>query len=165
MLRETEQPGDREAAARNVRARIAFQHMVAASIAGAAISGTVAFIASIAASIVGAGFGLASLVEISIRTLIYAFVAFLIAFGSSVVVGAPLFLALDEAKVRKGWPWFVAAPAIGYAAYVLISGRVMIEATAVLQYMVPGLLIACLFVRRMQPLWRAAEREVVPSLH
>ena len=142
-----------------VRANVAFEHMVAAVLIGAGVSGAALFLMNEFFSLMKIGFSLGALVSIAMNAIWAAFLIFLGGFAAAVVFGVPLFLSLERAKYRRTWPFFVAAIAAHLIALALISGGVpAIETPAALLFFTPGLLVAFLFARRIAPLWEASRR-------
>ena len=132
--------------------------MAAASLTGAAASGGAMF-AVAAISSIFAGFSPVNLLDATIASLAFAFVTFLAAFASAAAIGVPTFIALENAKYRKAWPYFALALLVESAVVTLGLGRFpTFDEPILLAYFLPGLLIAGLFIRRMRPHWRAAER-------
>lgn len=149
---------DEQEVASQIRANIAFGHMVAAVLAGAAISGAGRFVLVNLAALVERAFSGYTLVESVIDSLWFACLVFLTGFGASVVVGVPLFMALERVKYRAAWPYIIAALGLEILAYSLIAGGIPVIATpATLLYLLPGVLIVFFFVRSVRPLWRAAK--------
>lgn len=157
---------DQEEVASQIRANIAFGHMVAAVLAGTALSGTGRFILVNIAALFGGALSGYTLVESVIDSLWFACLIFLIGFGASVAVCVPLFMALERVKYRTAWPYFAVALLLELAAYTLMAGGVPVIATpATLLYLLPGVIIAYFFIRNIRPLWRAAKRaETAPAV-
>lgn len=146
-----------------IRANIAFEHMVAAVLIAAALSGGVVFLLSLAEAIVSERLGYSALFDAFFAAIQFSFFAFLIGFFSVVAVGLPLFLALEKIKLRKVWPYVAAGAAIEIVAAGFVIRRIPLAVDFVsfenAPLLLPGLLAALLFGRRMKPLWREAERE------
>lgn len=144
-----------------IRVRVAFEHMLVAALLTAGASAAAALIANIVVQSLASAWSVEAAVRIVVGAATFGFVVFLIGFFAAVVVGAPLFAALEKAKIRTAHPWFVAAIAVEVAALWLIYGRFPLgpptPPSAYLLFL-PGLLFAFLFVRAMRPLWRQAER-------
>lgn len=144
---------------REIRAGLAFEHLIGASVVGAAVSAAALLVLKNVVLIVEGAWGPASLVQTFSGALIFGFVVFLIAFAAAVVVGTPLFIALEKAKAREIWPFHAAAFFIQFGALSAIFGRApTFDAPSMLLYFLPGALIVFLFGRSITPLWRAAER-------
>lgn len=143
-----------------IRAHIAFEHMLVSVLIGAGVSAAALFVVNNAVSLAKGGWGLAVLLSTAMSAVWFAFVAFLVGFGAVVVVGVPLFLALEKIPYRRLWPYLAAAVVLQYAAHALIFGPPpLVETPAAFLIFAPGLLIAGLFWRRIQPLWRAGRME------
>lgn len=139
-----------------IRAHIAFEHMLVSVLIGAGVSAAALFLANNAISLAKGGWGLSILLSTGLDAVWFAFVVFLIGFGAVVVIGVPLFLALEKIRYRRIWPYLAAAAAFQYAAHALIFGPPpLFEQPASFLLFAPGLLMAGVFWRRIQPLWRA----------
>lgn len=149
-----------------IRANIAFEHMVMAVLVAAAVSGGIVFVIAGGEAIVSGRQIVPALFGAFYSAMVFSFVAFLIGFFSSVAVGLPLFLALENAKVRKIWPYVVAGAAIELVAAGFVLKRIpLVEDFLSLDHaplLLPGILAAAIFGRRMRPVWKAAEREAAP---
>lgn len=144
----------------HIRAHIAFEHMLVSVLLGTAVSAAALFAVNNVFSIAKGGWRLATLLSTGMAAVWFAFTAFLIGFAAVIAVVAPLFLALEKIRYRRLWPYLAAAALVQFAAYALIFGPPpLFEKPATFFIFAPGLLMAVLFWRRIQPLWRAAERE------
>jgi hypothetical protein len=153
-----------------VRANIAFEHMVMAMLIAAAVSGGALLVLNAVFLIAKGAASAAGFLSIAVDAVYFAFLTFLIGFLASVVIGLPLFLVLEKAKLRKAWPYLIATLVVQYAAYSIGRGQFLtfddmaLPAGAVL--FLPGLVAALLFGARMRPVWLAAERaEKTPALY
>jgi hypothetical protein len=143
-----------------IRANVAFEHMVAAVLAGAALAGAGLLLVNGASLLAKGAFGPAAALDITVGALTAAFLTFLIGFFAAVLIGLPLFLALERAKLRSLWPYLLAALIVNYAALALLTGEPdLVRAPAGAIALLPGLVIALIFGARIRPLWRAAARE------
>jgi hypothetical protein len=163
-------PADPDKVFSEVRANIAFEHMIVAVLIAAAVSGAALFLLNAFFLIAKGAGSVSGVLSLGFNAVYFTFIAFLIGFLAAVVVGLPLFLALEKMKLRKVWPYVVAAILIEYAALSVRQGRVLmiddlaLPAGAV--FFLPGILAAYLFGRRMRPIWRAAERaESQPAVY
>jgi hypothetical protein len=150
-----------------IRANVAFEHMLVAVLATAAASAAVAFVLKFAMHVIAGAIGPGALLIDFLGAMTIGFSVFLIGFFSSIVFGAPLFATLEKRKLRRAWPYVAAAIGIEFAALWLIFGRFPLDAPSPSRYLLflPGLLAAILFVRSMRPVWAAAERsEQAPSV-
>lgn len=159
-------PPDPDKVMAQVRANIAFEHMVVAVLIGAAASGVVLFVVNNAFSAAKGAWTFATFASIAMGTIYFVFLAFLAGFLAAVVVAMPLFLVLEKLKVRKVWPYALAAAAVGFAALWVVQGRVPFDQPAEIVFLLPGVLMALLFGRRMRPIWRAAtSAEMQPTIY
>ena len=154
MVEQLPQPVDQ------IRVNIAFEQMVVSVLTGAFVGGALTFLLNVAGVFLD-GFSFAALLTAILQTLLVAFVIFLVGFFSSVVIGAPLFVALEKRKRRNVWPYLAAAIAvaiISFAAAVrgLPEARDFTLATCAAIF-VPTLVFALMFARGMRPHWQAAE--------
>jgi hypothetical protein len=142
-----------------IRARAAFECMLVAVLTTALVSGAAAFLLEGATTLVRAGLSISVLARAALVGIAVLATVFLSGFFASVAVGAPLFLALEKARMRKSWPYMVGALAVAFVTIWLVVGFPFDpDAPHRLLYFLPALLIAGLFARGMRPRWRAAER-------
>lgn len=152
-------PSDPERVYAEVRLNVAFENMVAAVLIGAAVSGAVLFVGNNLMLLAKGAWSFGALVSAAMGAFYFLFLAFLIGFLAAVVVATPLFVALERAKLRKTWPYVLAAIAVQYVALGVMTGGIpTFERPASLVFFAPGVLTAVLFGRRMRGAWRAAER-------
>ncbi|MEQ8176947.1 MAG: hypothetical protein RIC52_00015 [Amphiplicatus sp.] len=143
-----------------IKAHIAFEHMLVSVLIGAGVSAAALFVVNNAVSLAKGGWSLAIFLATGLDAVWFAFVVFLVGFGAVVAVGVPLFLALEKVPYRRLWPYILAAVILQYAAHALIFGPPpLFEKPATFLIFAPGLLMAGLFWRRIQPLWRAGKME------
>lgn len=149
-----------------IRANIAFEHMVVAVLIAAAASGGAVFVLAGGEAIVSGRQIVPALFGAFYNAMQFAFVAFLIGFFSAVAVGLPLFLALEKIRLRKVWPYVAAGAAIELVAAGFVLKRIPFAGDFLsfenAPLLLPGVLAAAIFGRRMRPLWKAAEREGAP---
>ncbi|MBB5519067.1 hypothetical protein [Amphiplicatus metriothermophilus] len=144
---------------RRVRAHVAFEHMIAAVLMGAALSGAALLALSNFFLLAKGAWSVGSFGGTVFGALRLAMLVFLIGFGAAVAVGVPLFQFLERIRMRRAWPYALAALAVQYGALWIVTGRQPLgEPPATFLFFAPGLLIAWLFARRIRPVWRAAER-------
>lgn len=156
-----------EALYSQIRAHIAFEHMVMAALTAAAASGAVVFVFHNLEAIVGARWSYMALFGAVYAAVRFSLVAFLIGFFASVVIGLPLFLTLERIKMRKVWPYVAA----GAAVELVAAGFVLKHVPLVTDFLtfddapllLPGVLAGVLFGRRIRPVWKAAERTIAPA--
>ncbi len=154
----------------SIRANVVFEKLIVSvlivsGVAGLAhlLIGVVWRASSLGLTIGGAGAALAAAVG-------FAFIFFLAGFATSLAVGIPLFRALEKAKIRKIWPYALAAFAVGLIVLIAAGAAPSFEAPARALYLVPGIAAAVLFGRKMRSFWIAADRAdaaapVMPLLH
>ena len=134
---------------------------------GAIVSAVLVLIVRLISMLITSGIGAASVFGAFGSTLTYAFVVFLTGFLAAVMVGAPLFQVLEKRKIRKAWPYFVAAGFVEIIFCLLVLGAIpdFLRAPVALSVSLaaPGFIVAALFARRMRPLWRQAEAAETPQ--
>lgn len=170
----TDRPADSDARCarelyRQIRANVAFEHMVMAALIAAAASGGVVFVFQSADAIFSGRWTVSALFGAAYNAMLFSFVAFLIGFFAVVAVGLPLFLMLERVKLRKVWPYAVAGAMIELIAAGFVLKRIpLVTDFASLEnapLLIPGVLAALIFGRRMKPLWEAAARaETAPAI-
>ncbi|GAB4520061.1 MAG: hypothetical protein Kow00133_06220 [Amphiplicatus sp.] len=144
---------------RRIRAHVAFEHMIAAVLMGAVLSGAALFALNNSFLLAKGAWSVGAFGGTVFGALRLAMLVFLIGFGAAVAVGVPLFQSLERIRMRRAWPYAFAALIVEYVALWIVIGRQPLgEPPATLLFFAPGLLIAWLFVRRIRPVWRAAER-------
>ena len=145
-----------------IRTRLAFEHLVTSVLFGAAISAGVYLVALTAMDVFALKFSISSILSAAFSAVYYAFIVFLAGFLSAIVVGIPLFELLEKRKLRKAWPYFIAAVVVEVLFYALVTGEAPVFAdlpvVTTVSVLLPGVVIAALFARRMRPLWRQAEK-------
>ena len=158
-----------EAVYAQIRAHIAFEHMLVAVLIASAVCGALKLAIGLAAlALHGLSFdGALSAVYGGVA---FACISFLVGFFAAVAIGLPLFLALERAKLRKTWPYVVAGFFIESFVAVALAGGTLtfsdLGADGWWLVFLPGVLAAILFGRRMRPVWRAAEKaESAPPLY
>jgi hypothetical protein len=143
-----------------IRARVAFGHMVVAVLIGAGLSAAAAFLAAIPAVLARGAFALDALSRATVDAAALGGFVFLGGFFASVAVGIPLFKALEKIRLRTAWPYVGAALIVEIAALAAVLGRWPLEPAnplASLLRLLPGVLIALVFAARMRPHWRLAD--------
>jgi len=141
-----------------IRANIVFEKMIVSVLVVSGFSGlahfAIAFFLRIAAGAISiGGFG-----TILFNAFLFAAFFFLSGFAASVAIGIPLFKALEKAKLRKAWPYCIAAFAVSFIILLAAGSPPSVEAPHRFLFLLPGLAAALLFARRMRPFWEAAER-------
>ena len=150
---------DEEQVLREVRASLAFEHMAAAALFGGATSAAGYLLLLLAGMVLGGGLGFTALLDLLLRSMVFGVVVFLLGFAAAIAVMTPLYLVLEKNRVRRVWPFHLAAFLFSFAAVFAVMGRTPdLGDPGVLLYFLPGFLIVALFARRIVPLWRAADR-------
>ncbi len=149
--------------AEQVRTNIAFEHMVWAVLTGAFVGGGATLLYGIGSLVVRGTISFSVLLSTVLDTVLVSFLIFLVGFFASLVVGAPLFTALERTKRRNIWPYLGAALAVAIGVIAIMQGGFPIAGDfnigLVLAVIVPAIVIALTFVRSMQPHWRAVDKE------
>ena len=141
-----------------IRANIVFEKMIVSVLTVAGISGAGHALLGLGERLSAGILSLAGVGSAAFNAISFVFLFFLAGFAASVAVGIPLFLLTERARVRKSWPFVLAAFVVSFVFAWAIGLAPSIEAPARSLYLVPGLAAAILFGRKMQPFWRAAER-------
>jgi hypothetical protein len=142
----------------SVRTNIVFEKMIASVVTAAALSGGAHFVITVGARIASGalswgGFGLSLYAALS-----FVMLFFLAGFATALVIGIPLFRALERAKLRAAWPYCLAAMAASFIVLVAMGMTPSIEAPARALFLIPGFGAALLFAQKMRPFWVAAAR-------
>ncbi len=142
----------------SIKANVVFEKMIVSVLTVAGASGAAHFLigsgASLAAGRLSAGEIGISLLNAATFTLLFFFMAF----AAAVAIGVPLYLQMERLKIRKAWPYAVAAALVSLAVLAAVGAAPAFEAPARALYLVPGIAAALLFARKMTPFWRVAER-------
>jgi len=154
---------EQERIAREVRASLAFEHMIAAAVTGAAASVGGALVIDLGRLVVEASLSLTALLQALLQSLGVGVLVFLLAFASSIVVLTPLYIVLEKNRVRKIWPFYLAAAAVQFGVLAMLGAAPGFEAPWRVVYLLPGFLIVHMFGRRIVPLWRAADLAAAPA--
>lgn len=136
----------------SIKANIVFEKMIVSILAATALAAVIGFAVKI-----GSGAGAAALGGAT-----FALLFFFAAFGSSVAVGVPLYLRLEKLKLRKAWPYALAAALVSLAVLAAVGAAPAFEAPWRALYLLPGVAAALLFARKMRPFWIVAERAETP---
>lgn len=154
-------PSD-EQVVEQIRVNVAFEQMIVSVLAGAFVGGALTLAVKFGAFFLSSGVSFAGLVSIFLETLLASFLIFLVGFFSSIVIGAPLFIALEKRKRRNMWPYLAASLAVAIASFVISSGGLptgsdfsLMTITAIFA---PAIVIALIFAHLMKPHWQAAAR-------
>lgn len=141
-----------------VRANIVFEKMIVSVLTVAAIAGAAHFLLDVAARLIGGALSLAGVGGALFGAISFVFLFFLAGFAAALAIGIPLFKSLERAKIRKVWPYALAAFAVSLGVLAAAGLAPSFEAPARALYLAPGLAAAHLFARKMRPFWRAADR-------
>ncbi|MEO1243936.1 MAG: hypothetical protein AAFX54_18660 [Pseudomonadota bacterium] len=161
-MRNTPASQEQSDIAAEVRINVAFEQMVLSVLTGAFVGGAATLLFGLITSLATGAFSISVILSVLLNTLLVSFLIFLVGFFASLVIGAPLFSALERAKRRTLWPYL--GVALGVALIVLSfmqGGLPLVEDFSIgliLAVVLPAIVIAVTFARFMQPHWRAAER-------
>jgi hypothetical protein len=149
---------DRDRVVAFIRTNIVFETMIVSIL-------TIAWLAFAAHLLIGLGrlavegaLSAAAVGRALFEAVIFSVLFFLSGFAAAVAVGIPLYRWLDRLKVRKTWPYSLAALVVGAAILSAVGAAPTPGAPANLLYLAPGLAASILFGRKMRPFWRSAER-------
>ncbi len=141
-----------------VRANIVFEKMIVSVLTAAGLAGLAHVLIGVGAALFAGQLDLGSIGAPILGAATFTLLFFFSAFGGAVALGVPLFLRLEKLKIRKAWPYAIAAAAAGFLVLAAFGAAPAFEAPWRLLYVIPGVAAAILFARKMEPLWRAAER-------
>lgn len=145
-----------------VRINVAFEQMVLSVLTGAFVGGGATLLFGLITALTSGVFSISVLLSVLLNTLLVSFLIFLVGFFASLVIGAPLFSALERAKRRTLWPYLGAALGIALIVLSFMQGGLPLaedfSVGLVLAVILPAIVIAVTFARFMQPHWRAADR-------
>lgn len=144
--------------ASQIRANIAFEKMIASVLIVAGLSGAGHALLGIGERLSAGVLSPAGVGSAAFNAISFVFLFFLAGFAASVAVGIPLFLLTERAKVRKTWPFVLAALFVSFVFALAVGLAPSVEAPGRSLYLVPGLAAAIIFGRKMQPFWLAADR-------
>lgn len=149
--------------AEQVSVNIAFEQMIYSVLTGAVVAGALNFIVSMGGAVFGGTLSFSIILSALLQTLLVSFLVFLVGFFASVLIGAPLFLALEKAKRRNAWPYLGAALAVALIVFSFTRGHIPLADDFTIgvftTIIIPAIVIALMFGRSMQPHWRKAARE------
>lgn len=155
-------PPDNDAVVASIRANIVFEKMIVSALTVAGPAGVAHFMIGLGGRIAAGAFSIGGAGTELFNAIGYAFLFFLAGFAASAAVGIPLYRALERAKIRKMWPYALAAFALSFLILAAIGLAPSFETPARALYLVPGVAAAFLFGRKMRPFWLAAERAEAP---
>jgi hypothetical protein len=142
----------------SIRANIVFEKMIVSALAVAGVAGAAHFAIGVGARAFGGALSLGAAGNAAFGAVSYACLFFLAGFATAAAVGIPLFKFLEQAKLRKAWPYALAAFSVSFLILAAIGLAPSFEAPARALYLAPGVAAAVDFGRKMRPFWRAAER-------
>lgn len=162
MIQPNDARTQQEIFERELSARFAFETMLSATLVTAAAAIPVSFVLGLAAA-VRDGVALSRLGMIALDALSLGFVIFLGGFVGAVVFGVPFFLVLERLKRRTGAHYVLAGILVNAIAFVILVGRApLLQNPFEYLYLLPGGVIALLFLRRIGPVWRATKTDLAP---
>lgn len=150
------QTGDDRVVA-SIRANIVFEKMIVSALAVAGVAGAAHLLIGVGARAFGGTLSLAAAFNAAFGAVSYACLFFLAGFATAAAVGIPLFKFLEQAKLRKAWPYALAAFMVSFLILAAIGLAPSFEAPARALYLAPGVAAAVDFSRKMRPFWRAAD--------
>lgn len=142
----------------SIRANIVFEKMIVSVLAVAGVAGVAHLAISVGVLVARGAMALGAGASAVIGAAAFAFYFFLAGFAASLAIGIPLFMALEKQKLRKVWPYVLAALVITIVILGAAGAAPSFEAPWRALFCVPSVAAAMLFGRKMRPLWRAAER-------
>lgn len=145
-------PDDPDLAA--IRVGIVFEKMIVSALVAAAAAGAAHLVIGVAARAIDGALTISGAGNAVVGAVSYACLLFLAGFAGAAAIGIPLFKILEKAKLRKAWPYCLAAVALSLAVLVLLGKAPSFEAPARALHLLPGLAAAILFTRKMRRLWR-----------
>ncbi|MCB2096904.1 MAG: hypothetical protein KDE05_04665 [Parvularculaceae bacterium] len=141
-----------------IRANVVFEKMIVSVLTVAGFSAAAHFLIAFALRLSANALSFAGLGSLVMNAILFAAFFFLAGFAASVAIGIPLFRALEKAKLRKPWPYGLAALVVSFLILAAAGAPPSVEAPQRALYLLPGLAAALLFARRMKPFWEAAVR-------
>ncbi len=151
-----------EALAEQIRANVAFEHIVVAVLAGAGACASMIFVLQLVLSLADSVGILAAAFSAILSALVYGLLFFLIGFAAGAVIVTPLFRLLENAKRRSGWPYGAAALGVAGAALIVAGALPGVEApgfASIVAVIAASIVTSLIFARSMKPLWVAAAAE------
>ncbi|NOX83772.1 MAG: hypothetical protein GXP06_12470 [Alphaproteobacteria bacterium] len=144
-----------------IRANVAFEHLVAAIVSGAALAAAIFFVLDFAALVFAGALSAPNFLALILKSFTLCIMVFLIGFLAGALIVTRMFKALEKAKRRSVWPYLAASIGVtGFSLIMLFSlqNAGAPEMALIIAVIAAGLFIAFDFGRRMSPLWRAVER-------
>ncbi len=157
---------DANALIASIRANIVFEKLIVSVLTVAGAAGAAHLLIGIGMRAVGGALSPGAAGSAIIAAIGFVFFFFVAGFAASLAIGIPIYRALEKAKIRKVWPYALAAFAVSMLVLAAAGAAPSFDAPARALYLVPGVAAAVLFGRKMQPFWRAADRadEVEPPI-
>lgn len=152
--------GANDAVVAQIRANVVFENMIVSVLIIAALSAAAHFAIGLAARALEGALSFGGAASAFFAAIGFASLFFLGGFASALAFGIPLFRALERAKIRKAWPFALAALAVGFVVLAAMDLAPTVEAPARALYLLPGLAAALLFARKMRAFWRADETQM-----
>jgi len=151
---------DQEQLAHQIRVNVAFEQMIVSVLAGAFVAGAFTLILDLGVAIAGSVVSFSVLLAAVLETFLVSFLVFISGFLASILIGVPLFIALEKSKRRTMWPYLGVSIGVSITVFSFIAGHIPIaddfNASIVATIFAPAIVIAFVFGRLMQPIWRAA---------
>jgi hypothetical protein len=144
-----------------IRANVAFEHLVAAIVSGAALAAAIFFVLDFAGLVFAGALSAPNFLALILKSFTLCIMVFLIGFLAGALIVTSLFKTLEKAKRRSVWPYLAASIGVtGFSLIMLFSlpGAGALDLALIIAVIAAGLFIALDFGRRMSPLWRASER-------
>lgn len=148
----------------SIRANIVFEKLIVSVLTVAAISGAAHFVISCVALFAAGALSQGAAAAALMAAIGFTFFFFIAGFGASLAIGIPLFKALEKEKLRRVWPYCLAAFAVGLVVLAAAGAAPSFDAPWRALYLAPGIAAAILFGRKMRPFWRSVEMgETAPA--
>ncbi len=149
-----------EALIEQIRANVAFEHIVVSVLAGAGVCSAILLTLRVGALLITGSLSVSTLLSALFASVVFLFLFFLVGFAAGAAIVTPLFRALEKSRRRSGWPY--GAAALGVAAASLIAATAVPAAqgpslAAVVSVIAASIVTSIIFARRMAPHWAAAE--------
>lgn len=158
---------DNEQIMSRIRLNLAFERMVVAVFEGAVICTMVALVLHSVTTVIAGTIGISHLVSIIMRSVYFGFLVFLAGFFSAAGLGLPLFSFLERMKTKKLWPYLLLAIIVQFLVASAMAGHFLtvddFADPRTFLIWLPGPVIAFLFWREIQGLWRATDRMQAPD--
>ncbi len=141
---------------RELNARVAFEAMLGATLIVAALSAPVYLVFGAASALLDGVF-LTRLPQLLVGALSVGAAVFLGGFVGAIALGVPLFLLLERLKLRRAHHYLLGGLLANALVFVVLTGRTpSIFAPAEFLFLAPGVAISFLFLRKIEPVWKAS---------